>query len=36
MRYYVYALIDPTNDNTPFYIGKGTNDRIKQHFVEAN
>lgn len=35
MRYYVYALIDPTNENKPFYIGKGINDRVKSHFKEA-
>ncbi|MBZ9688488.1 GIY-YIG nuclease family protein [Clostridium estertheticum] len=35
MRYYVYALIDPTNDNKPFYIGKGIADRVKSHFKEA-
>lgn len=35
MRYYVYALIDPTNDNKPFYIGKGVEARVKSHFKEA-
>ncbi|MGE4272957.1 MAG: GIY-YIG nuclease family protein [Desulfitobacterium sp.] len=35
-RYYVYALIDPTNDSTPFYIGKGMNNRLQSHFKEAN
>lgn len=35
MRYYVYALIDPTKDNKPFYIGKGINDRLKSHFKDA-
>lgn len=35
MRYYVYALIDPTNDNKPFYIGKGIDNRVKSHFREA-
>ena len=35
MRYYVYALIDPTNGNNPFYIGKGIDFRIKSHFKEA-
>jgi len=28
--YYVYHLIDPRN-NTPFYIGKGKNDRMYKH-----
>lgn len=36
MRYYVYALIDPTNGNRPFYIGKGTDNRLKSHFREAS
>lgn len=36
MNYYVYALIDPTEDNKPFYIGKGTNNRVKSHFKEAD
>lgn len=36
MEYYVYALIDPTNNNYPFYIGKGVNNRIKQHFIEVD
>lgn len=31
-RFYVYALIDPTQENTPFYIGKGFHDRAWQHF----
>ncbi len=34
MQYYVYALIDP-RDNRPFYIGKGKDKRVKQHFVDA-
>lgn len=34
MQFYVYALIDPKT-NKPFYIGKGKDDRIKQHFSEA-
>lgn len=32
--YYVYALIDPTT-NTPFYIGKGKNDRCYSHLKET-
>lgn len=35
MQYYVYALIDPRT-NTPFYIGKGKDNRVRQHFLEAN
>lgn len=35
MRYYVYALIDPSNGNKPFYIGKGIDDRVKSHFRDA-
>ncbi len=34
MRYYVYALID-TKTNKPFYIGKGKDNRVKNHFTEA-
>lgn len=32
MRFYVYALIDPTNGNQPFYIGKGLAGRLQGHF----
>ncbi len=35
MRYYVYALIDPTRGNTPFYIGKGVDNRLQCHFKDA-
>lgn len=35
MSYYVYTIIDPTNDNKPFYVGKGTNKRYESHFKEA-
>jgi len=31
-RFYVYALIDPTQNSKPFYIGKGFHDRATQHF----
>lgn len=34
MQFYVYALIDPKT-KTPFYIGKGKDNRVKQHFLEA-
>ena len=30
-RFYVYALLDPKN-NIPFYVGKGTSNRIVDHF----
>jgi len=30
-KYYVYELIDPIN-NEPFYVGKGKNDRLNDHF----
>ena len=33
--YYVYALIDPTQDNQIFYIGKGTKVRGLDHIKEA-
>lgn len=35
MRYYVYALIDPSRDNRVFYIGRGTRRRTANHFAEA-
>ena len=31
LKYYVYCLIDPTNENKPFYVGKGKNKRDLQH-----
>lgn len=34
-RFYVYALIDPTNNNTPFYIGKGTVLRSLAHAAKV-
>jgi len=36
MRYYVYALIDPTDGNKPFYVGKGLDNRMQSHFKEAS
>lgn len=35
MRFYVYALIDPINNNEPFYIGKGSSGRTEEHFRET-
>jgi hypothetical protein len=35
MRYYVYALIDPTQCSAPFYIGKGIDNRLQSHFKAA-
>ena len=34
LGYYVYALIDPF-DNKIFYVGQGTNNRVFEHFSEA-
>lgn len=33
-RFYAYILVDPRN-GIPFYIGKGTNNRHRQHVVEV-
>ncbi len=33
-EYFVYALVDP-RDGSIFYIGKGKNDRPRQHLVES-
>ena len=33
-NFYTYQLIDPRT-NKPFYIGKGTGDRMNQHMIEA-
>ena len=35
LGFYVYALRDPRN-KTVFYVGKGVNDRIIQHQIEAD
>jgi hypothetical protein len=34
LKYYVYLLIN-TNDNKPFYVGKGKGNRINKHFLDA-
>lgn len=34
-RYYVYALFK-AGDIDPFYVGKGINNRINQHFMESS
>ncbi len=33
-EYFVYALVDP-RDGSIFYIGKGKNNRPRQHLVES-
>jgi hypothetical protein len=33
--YYVYILRYPLRWNTPFYVGKGTGDRLLQHGLVA-
>ena len=33
--YYVYILKDQTRNNEPFYVGKGTRYRYRQHFTES-
>ncbi|MDI9357363.1 MAG: hypothetical protein QM528_00270 [Phycisphaerales bacterium] len=34
LRYYVYVLLDPT-DNNPFYVGKGVGNRVFDHCLCA-
>jgi hypothetical protein len=33
--YFVYILLNPLDDNAPFYVGKGSNNRIKEHLYET-
>lgn len=33
--FYVYMLLDPRKDNQPFYVGKGTGERYKDHLTES-
>ena len=35
LPYYVYVLLDPLNGNAPFYVGKGTGKRVRQHLQEV-
>lgn len=34
--FYVYMLLDPRKENQPFYVGKGTDDRWKDHLLETS
>lgn len=34
-QHYIYVLVDPDNDDLPFYIGKGSGLRLQQHFTDA-
>lgn len=31
LPYYVYVLLNPLKNNKPFYVGKGTGNRVKEH-----
>lgn len=33
--FYVYMLLDPRKNNQPFYVGKGTDNRWKDHLLET-
>lgn len=33
--FYVYMLLDPRKENQPFYVGKGTDNRWKDHLFET-
>lgn len=35
LPHYVYVLLDPSNGNQPFYVGKGTGNRVKHHVGEV-
>lgn len=32
LPYYVYILLNPLENNVPFYVGKGTGQRVRMHF----
>lgn len=34
-NYYVYVYCDPRNNNLPFYVGKGSGNRINNHLTET-
>lgn len=34
-KYYIYVLVDPTQNDEPFYIGKGKGLRLQDHFNDA-
>lgn len=34
-NYYVYVYCDPRNNNRPFYVGKGSGNRINNHLTET-